>query len=108
MANTRIRYNKPTNGVLISRRNFTTSAGATVIVELDLNNKRYRVLDAATKAEVSTGGNTRNISVLKIQAKKGLMDLGVVFEDEVRYRGTQEDELNVEARKVIDAENRGE
>lgn len=84
--NQRIRYHKAKNGVMTSRRNYTTSAGSTVVVELDLNNKKYRILDASSLSEVATGGNTKNVSVLKIQAKKELVDLGVTFAEETRDR----------------------
>ncbi len=86
MNNKRIRYAKVRQGVLISRRHFTTNAGVEVLVELDLNNKKYRILDSVSSAEISTGGNTKNISVLKIQAKKGLTALGVTFAEESRNR----------------------
>lgn len=85
--NKRIRYSKTRNGVLVSRRNFTTNTQQTVVVELNTADKKFRIVDATTGVEVSTGGNTRNISVLKIQAKKGLMALGVEFADETRNRG---------------------
>lgn len=85
--NQRIRYSKSRSGVLQSRRNFVTKDGQEVVVELDLNSKRYRILDSSTGTEVTTGGNTRNISVLKIQAKKGLTGLGVQFAEESRNRG---------------------
>lgn len=84
--NTRIRYSKPNDGVLTSRRNFTISTGQEVKVELDLNSKTYRVLDAVTGAEVATGGNTVNVSVLKIQSKRALSELGAVFDGETRVR----------------------
>jgi hypothetical protein len=89
MTNKRIRYNKVRNGVLLSRRNFVTGGGREVNVELDLANKKYRILDSASGEQVATGGNTRNTSVLKIQAKRGLTDLGVTFADEVRVRGAE-------------------
>lgn len=90
MTNKRIRYSKPSNGVLLSRRNYVTAGGREVNVELDLNAKKYRILDASTSEVVSAGGDTRNLSVLKIQAKRGLTDLGVTFADETRVRGTNE------------------
>lgn len=86
--NKRIRYAQTRTGVLQSRRMFTTSTGQEVLVELDLNAKKYRVLDSVTGVEVVAGGNTRNLSVLKIQAKRGLTGLGVEFADETRNRGT--------------------
>lgn len=90
--NQRIRYAKTQTGTLISRRNFTTGAGNVVMVELDLTAKKYTIRDAVTNGVLSTGGNTRNVSVLKIQAKKGLMDLGVEFAEETRDRSTSEGE----------------
>lgn len=84
--NQRIRYNKVAADKLVSRRTFVTASGTEVVVELNLGQKRYRVLDAANSVEVSTGGNTRNIAVLKIQAKRGLKELGVQFADETRER----------------------
>ncbi len=89
MSNTRIRYHKAKNGILTSRRNFLTLDGKTVIVELDLNNKKYRILDAVTMEEVASGGNTRNQSVLKIQSKRALTELGVSFAEEVRDRSSE-------------------
>lgn len=89
-SNVRIRYQTVKPGVLQSRRRFVTAAGREVLVELDLNAKKYRVLDAATGEEVASGGNTRNSAVLKIQSKRGLSELGVSFADETRNRGNAE------------------
>jgi len=86
MTNQRIRYQKTAQGVLQSRRYFLTKAGQEVYVQLDLNGKKYRILDSSSGVEVTSGGNTRNISVLKIQAKKGLTGLGVEFMEEKRDR----------------------
>lgn len=88
--NQRIRYSNARNGVLTSRRNFVTGAGREVNVELDLTNKKYRILDSSSGEQVATGGNTRNVSVLKIQAKRGLTELGVSFQEETRERGTSD------------------
>lgn len=90
--NQRIRYNKVSADKLVSRRTFATAGGSEVVVELNLGQKRYRVLDAATSTEVSSGGNTRNVAVLKIQAKRGLKELGVQFADESRERGEVENQ----------------
>lgn len=84
--NQRIRYNKVAVDKLVSRRTFATSSGSEVVVELNLAQKKYRVLDASTSQELASGGNTRNVSVLKIQAKQGLKELGVEFADETRNR----------------------
>jgi len=86
----RIRYAEVAPGILKSRRLFLTSSGQEVQVELDLQNKKYRILDSVTGAEVvSATGNTKNRSVLKIQAKRGLTQLGVSFIEEKRDRGNQ-------------------
>lgn len=88
--NQRIRYNKNNTGVLVSRRNFVTGGGREVNVELNLAAKKYRILDSSTGEQVATGGNTRNVSVLKIQAKRGLTELGVAFAEETRDRSGNE------------------
>lgn len=88
--NQRIRYGKLQAGRLSSRRNFTTAAGREVNVELDLNTKTYHIKDASTGEQVAVGGNTKNVAVLKIQAKRGLTELGVAFADETRDRGGME------------------
>jgi hypothetical protein len=93
MLNTRIRYQTIKPGVLQSRRRFTMSTGQEVLVELDLIQKKFRILDSITGVEFASGGNTRNVSVLKIQAKRGLNELGIQFTDETRTRGSVE--LNV-------------
>lgn len=90
MTNKRIRYSKTQPGVLLSRRNFVIANGAEVSVELDLNAKTYRILDASTGAQLASGGNTKNVSVLKIQAKRGLTELGAQFGEETRNRGNME------------------
>lgn len=90
MNNTRIRYQKTAQGVLQSRRYFMTKSGQEVYVQLDLNAKKYRILDSISGTEVASGGNTKNVSVLKIQSKKGLMGLGVEFALESRDRSPTE------------------
>ncbi len=106
MSSQRIRYSQVSGNIFRSRRNFLTSTGQTVQVELDLDNKKYRVVDSITNEEVATGGNTRNIAVLKIQAKKGLTGLGIEFTEETRYRVG--DSINEDARQAYSAANRGE
>jgi hypothetical protein len=82
----RIRYTKTGSGLLTSLRNFTTANGAEVKVELDVNNKKFRILDAVTGSELVNGGDTRNVAVLKIQAKEALKGVGVQFAPEIRNR----------------------
>lgn len=87
MANTRIRYDK--NG--ISRRTFdVTIDGESVSTKviLDTVNLGYKIVDASDVERILlSGGNTKNLSVLKIQAKDGLKSLGYEFETETRNRG---------------------
>lgn len=84
----RIRYQRTDANKLVSRRKFSLPSGVQVSVELDLDAKNYRVKDAVTEQVIAEGGNTRNVSVLKIQAKRGLTALGVEFAPESRDRGT--------------------
>lgn len=82
----RIRYIKSGTGVLRSMRNFTTRKGSEVRVELDILNKKYVIVDAIEGTIVADGGNTVNVAVLKIKAKKALVKLGVKFDEEIRKR----------------------
>jgi hypothetical protein len=82
----RIRYVKSGSGVLKSMRNFTTRKGAEVRVELDTQNKKFIIVDAVEGTIVADGGNTVNLAVLKIKAKKALLKLGVKFDEEIRKR----------------------
>lgn len=85
----RIRYVKSGTGVLRSMRNFTTRKGAEVRVELDTLNKKFAIVDAVEGTIVADGGNTINLAVLKIKAKRALLKLGVKFDEEVRKRKEQ-------------------
>jgi len=84
MDRTRIRYNKVVNGTCRSRQFFNTSINETVFVVLDFNTFKFRILDANDSTPLVEGGNTKNKSVLKIQAKRALEKLGVKFNDEER------------------------
>ncbi len=86
MNNTRIRYSK--NGAtLISRRIFATLDGKAYRIFLDTESMKYSINDVNGIAEGVDGGKTKNLAVLKIQAKEALMSLGVNFESENRNRG---------------------
>lgn len=87
MMSQRIRYLRVDgNGVLKSRRAFSLADGRQVFVELDTTAKKFTIKDGSSGEVVSSGGNTKNLSVLKIQAKKGLEELGVQFAEEKRNR----------------------
>lgn len=94
MANTRIRYDK--NGV--SRRTFDVSIEGEVVstkVILDTVNLGYKIVDASNiERTLLSGGNTKNLSVLKIQAKDGLKSLGYEFETETRNRENSSDSVS--------------
>lgn len=88
--NRRIRYNKVTDDTLVSRRTFSTNTGREVVVELNLGDKKYKVRDATTQEVIVIGGSTTNLAVLKIQAKRGLKQLGVQFGNETRNRNDRD------------------
>lgn len=92
MENSRIRYNKVEDGITRSRRHFLTNEGKQVFVVLNLNEKKYQILDSVTGDVISSGGDTVNSAVLKIQTKQALTALGVVFSGENRNRGLQTSE----------------
>lgn len=95
MANTRIRYRSIGDGILASRRVFTVALDGVdtdVVVILDTDLMRFKIVTVvddvdSDSMEILRGGNTKNISVLKIQAKKGLRELGYEFGTETRARG---------------------
>lgn len=83
--NTRIRYEKSELGkILKSVRNFQTIDNLSVSVTLDLNNMSFIVKNVDTNEVVFNGGDTRNETILKRQAKSALASLGVNFEPENR------------------------
>lgn len=86
--NKRIRYVKTNNPeVLESVRSFLNrKTNVSYRVVLDLTNKRFRILNAADNAVVMEAGKTRNVAVLKIQAKTALSSLGIDFSEEKRNR----------------------
>jgi hypothetical protein len=89
-SNVRIRYGKISpEGIAVSRRVFTTADGRQVKVELDTITKKFRILNATTGEQMAAGGHSVNLSILKIQAKRSLVSLGVFFGDESRDRGQE-------------------
>jgi len=90
MANTRIRYNK-VGSTLTSRRIFSLVVDGNMVdakVVLDTNDMTYTVINLSDNSSViGTGDNTKNLSVLKIQAKDALRELGYEFGAETRNRG---------------------
>lgn len=94
MSNMRIRYDEQADGKLRSKRTITTTQNGAVFVELDLSNKKFVILDSMTLAPIFHGGNTSNISVLKIQAKEALETLGAEFVSERRNRQQKPSETN--------------
>lgn len=94
MANTRIRYKSIGDNLLKSVRVFSVNDTA-LSVTLDTENKRFTIVDENSGDEVMTGGKTKNLAVLKIQAKKALSDLGVSFGEETRNRGNDDSTDNI-------------
>lgn len=93
---TRIRYNSD-NNLLISRQTFTGSNYTPYRIVLDKENLSYKIMNAATDEIVTTGGNTKNLTVLKSKAKNALVSLGVEFDTETRDRTTASSTVNSEA-----------
>jgi len=87
MTNTRIRYTKA--GVnLVSRQAFQVNETTSVKVVLNSETMKYDIVDATDESNVlASGGNTKNLSVLKIQAKRNLKAMGLEFNTESRNRG---------------------
>lgn len=90
MSNTRIRYKKIGPELLKSVRVFNVE-GMALSVTLNTEEKRYMIVDENAGEEITNGGKTKNLAVLKIQAKKALTELGVNFGEESRNRGTTTD-----------------
>lgn len=87
--NCRIRYDRVNDNLLVSRRIFTTANGTQVKAELDTAAKRFSIKNASTGEEIASGGNTKNLSVAKVQTKQALKELGVQFADEDRAERTR-------------------
>jgi hypothetical protein len=82
MNNTRIRYLN--TNPLKSVRVFTVGDKALRVSLTD--NLKYVITDENTGTVVAEGGKTKNLAVLKIQAKNALKSLGVDFGEEKRDR----------------------
>lgn len=85
-AGTRIRYEKTDKqGILKSVKNFVSiSTGARYEVFLDTNDGKFRVRNVNSRHYVIDGvSESRNLNVLKRNAKKALEKLGVSFEKEL-------------------------
>ena len=92
----RIRYSRRPDGILQSRKTFIISQGegdnqinAEVFLHIDEEKKKFYLVNSTDLKVLIEGGNTRNNAVLRIQAKKTLLDLGVNFASESR-RGRSE------------------
>lgn len=80
---TRIRYNKNEQGLLVSA---PILAGTQLVqVELDVQNTRFRVLDA-TSGQPLHDETASSEQTLKIAAKRQLRSMGASFNDEVRNK----------------------
>ena len=84
----RIRYKKTkdenivvSNKVLRSQR-----TGAEYLVYLDLENVTYKIKNINSENVHRGGENINNLNVLKRSVKSRLEGMGVVFEDEERFR----------------------
>lgn len=103
MASTRIRYTKDGN-LLSSRRVFSVNLNDSEIsakVILNTDSMTFTIVDSATDEVLLTGGRTKNLAVLKIQAKEGLKELGYEFSSEVRNRG-EDNSMGVDVTSTLD------
>lgn len=79
----RIRYTEFVAGVLRSKP--LSTYGATVYVQIQLNNKSALIINVNT-LDVIDSIETSSIPVLKQKIKKALIKLGAEFSDEIRGR----------------------
>lgn len=85
---TRIRYAVSSDNKFLKRSIKPIDAdGRQVTVALDEKKFHFVIYDYKSNEVIAFGGNTTNPNILKLQAKKALEDLGVVFSTENRNRG---------------------
>lgn len=82
---TRIRYSK-NEGVLTSIRVFPLGSDITARVVLDTTNMSFIIEDVNTGNVLRAGGKTKNLTVLKNQARRAIMELGAGLVQEHRNR----------------------
>jgi len=80
----RIRYDFDQN-IGISRLTYGTRSGENVRVVVDTQNFKFEIVNVRNEVIVA-GGNTKNYIVLLRQAKRALVALGCLFENEERDR----------------------
>lgn len=81
---TRIRYTQPSEGILVSRP--LIAGEHLVTVTIDTINNNFKVHnESGTLAH----GEALDVAQLKKKAKLAAAQLGVVFQDEVRRRGSE-------------------
>lgn len=87
MGNTRIRYTKQSDGMLQSVRSIEIDQEpGRVFVKLDVDNFKFYILEPNTMSVLVEGGKTKNLAVLKRQAKRMLTQLGASFGEEKRNK----------------------
>lgn len=69
-----------------SMRNYRVRNGRDAYVILHTVSMQYNVVDAENGTVFASGGDTKNLAVLKIKAKKALADLGASFSKETREK----------------------
>ena len=109
---TRIRYRKTNQeGILESVQRFQhpTETAQRLKVFLNTKENKWTVVDDTTDL-VQASGHQVNLQRMKIEVKKALGELGIVFSDEKRKGKYNQnvDTLNEDAREVISNENQGE
>lgn len=91
---TRIRYNKDSNGNLVTRSPLLV-AGELITVTLQPNTLTYLITNA-TNGQLIASDVATSMQMLKINVKKQLRSRGAVFNDEVRNRSTTSDQTSLE------------
>lgn len=81
---TRIRYSKTEDPNLVRSAKAFKVGDRHVYVSLHTVSLQFNIYDATTREIIVSGGKTKNLTVLKIQAKTALKHMGVEFAEDVR------------------------
>lgn len=84
MINTRIRYAKANEEGLLKSVRFFSNGITTLYIEIDTKMMQFFIRDARSHEAVASGGSTKNLAVLKIQAKNALTAMKIIFQNERR------------------------
>lgn len=89
----RIRYSKPINGLMQSVKTFkSNNTGELLTVELNTDNLTYSVLSSS--GSIVSQGSAKSEQLLKVAARKALINSGVTLETETRNRNNETTQSN--------------